>query len=158
MTHCSVYSLQNERGLKGVSTDDWVLDRLAEIADELKEMGLNRYEISNYARPGFECAHNLAVWRGEDYFGLGEGAFGRMGLKRTKNGKVYETVSARADALERKIFRLRTCEGLDASEEPDWITPLDECVAEGLLTREGFVYRLTPRGMEVCDAILEKIF
>lgn len=154
MTHCSVYSLQNERGLKGVPKDEWVLDRLIEVADELKAMGLGRYEISNYAREGYECKHNLAVWRGEDYLGLGEGAFGRIGLDRTKNGKIYETVSERADQLERKLFRLRTREGLDASGEEAWTRMLDSFVTEGLLTREGAIYRLTDRGTEVCDTIL----
>ncbi len=45
----------------------------------LAEAGLARYEISNYARPGFECLHNLAVWRVEDYVGLGEGRTGASG-------------------------------------------------------------------------------
>ena len=84
VTHCSVYSLQNERGLKDVPDDDIVLDRIRTVAVFLKTLGLERYEISNYAAPGFECRHNLAVWRGEDYIGLGEGAYGREGLKRTR--------------------------------------------------------------------------
>ena len=70
LRHCSVYSLQNERGLKNVPDDDIVLDRLRHIAICLREMGLERYEISNYAEPGYECRHNFAVWRGEDYLGF----------------------------------------------------------------------------------------
>lgn len=158
LTHASVYSLQNERGLKDVPEDDWVLDRLKEAAEYLESIGLKRYEISNYAREGYECRHNFAVWRGEDYLGLGEGAFGRVGLNRTKNGKVYETVDERFDRLERKIFRLRTREGLDASGEPEWLKSLDCFVEEGLLKRDGWIYRLTSRGMEVCDSILAQIF
>ena len=84
LRHCSVYSLQNERGLKNVPDDDTVLDGIRSAARFLKSIGLERYEISNYAAPGFECRHNLAVWRGEDYIGLGEGAYGREGLKRTR--------------------------------------------------------------------------
>ena len=84
LTHCSAYSLQNERGLKDVPDDDIVLDRIRAVAAFLKTLGLERYEISNYAAPGFECRHNFAVWRGEDYIGLGEGAYGREGLKRTR--------------------------------------------------------------------------
>jgi oxygen-independent coproporphyrinogen-3 oxidase len=40
--------------------------------------GLPAYEISNHARPGCECRYNLAVWRGEDYLGVGPGAHGRL--------------------------------------------------------------------------------
>ena len=161
LAHCSVYSLQNERNLKGVPDDDWTLDRLRETADFLASIGLERYEISNYAVPGRECRHNLAVWRGEDYLGLGEGACGRVGRCRTRNWGApppavpeAEEVTVERDALERRIFRLRTREGLDASDRPDWEPILAAHVANGLLTKDGGICRLTQRGMEVCDSIL----
>ena len=157
LRHCSVYSLQNERGLKGVPDDDAVLDRLRQIARRLEEMGLRRYEISNYAEPGFECRHNLAVWHGEDYVGLGEGACGRIGLTRTvgrQTGIDVSTVTPEEDLKERTIFRLRTCEGLDASRFPEWERILAPHVQEGVLTKSGLTYRLTGRGTEVCDSIL----
>lgn len=157
LTHCSVYSLQNERGLENVPDDDFVLDRLSETAAYLESIGLKRYEISNYARPGYECRHNLATWRGEDYLGIGEGAFGRVGLTRTKSGKIYETLTADKDRIERTIFSLRTRYGLDASDFPAWRKILDAFVEEGLLTHENTVYRLTSRGMEVCDTILTEL-
>ena len=65
--------------------DDTVLDQIRVISRFLKDIGLERYEISNYAIPGRECRHNLATWRGEDYIGLGEGAHGRTGRLRTQN-------------------------------------------------------------------------
>ena len=163
LKHCSVYSLQNERGLENVPDDDWTLDRLRHSAECLREMGLERYEISNYAVPGYECRHNLAVWRGEDYVGLGEGAYGRVGLRRTSNlrTRISESeVTPEEDVKERTIFRLRTREGLDAAllsslpSHSSLIAALDRHVADGLLTREGSVYRLTDRGTEVCDSIL----
>ena len=156
LRHCSVYSLQNERGLKDVPGDDVVLDRIKEAAAFLKGLGLERYEISNYAVPGYECRHNLAVWRGEDYIGLGDGACGRIGLKRTKFG-TEESVSAEFDEKERRLFRLRTREGLDASNHPEWGQTLAEACKNGLLTRTGDVYRLTERGSEVCDSILAEL-
>ena len=172
-THVSVYSLQNERNLENVPDDDWVMDRLREISAFLASIGLKRYEISNYAKPGFECRHNQAVWRGEDYLGLGEGAFGRIGRFRTKNlgdrphnswgqapdgwGQApaeVEEVTAEQDALERRIFRLRTSEGLDAKGHPEWGQTLAAHCRNGLLVKDGDVYRLTARGAEVCDSIL----
>ncbi len=174
LTHCSVYSLQNERGLKDVPDDDVVLDRIHAVADFLKALGLDRYEISNYALPGFECRHNLAVWRGEDYFGLGNGAYGRVGLKRTRgtgngergtgNGRkksfAYKTteVPPAEDLKERTLFRLRTRDGLNASRYPEWAPVLDGFVKEGLLEKKnGPVYLLTERGTEVCDSILAEL-
>ena len=199
LTHCSAYSLQNERGLKDVPDDDIVLDRIRTVAVFLKTLGLERYEISNYARPGFECRHNSAVWRGEDYIGLGDGAYGREGLKRTRgilqnsvngeegNGKsgenlliAYKTteVSPLEDLKERTLFRLRTRDGIDSSQFPEWRPTLDRFVSEGLLTHTPLVgahlrgarghlgemplpseniYYLTERGTEVCDAILEEL-
>jgi len=46
----------------------------------LGEAGLPAYEISNHARPGHECRHNLNIWRGWDYVGVGPGAHGRLAL------------------------------------------------------------------------------
>ena len=172
LKHCSVYSLQNERGLKNVPDDDVVMDRIRHFAKCLESMGLERYEISNHAVPGFECRHNLAVWRGEDYIGLGDGACGRIGLRRTfSTGASFvigtsehptirprvDVVSPSQDQIERRIFRLRTREGLDASGCPEWEQILHKYVQEGLLTREGMIYRLTERGMEVCDSILAEL-
>lgn len=154
LRHCSVYSLQNERGLADVPSDDWTLDRIRETARTLADVGLERYEISNYAEPGFECRHNLAVWNGEDYVGLGDGAHGRVGLLRTPSG---ERVTSEADHRERAIFRLRTRAGLETADDPGWRPALDRFVAEGLLVRDGTVYRLTPRGTEVCDTILMEL-
>ena len=166
LKHCSVYSLQNERGLKNVPDDDTVLDQLRRISGFLREIGLERYEISNYAVPGFECRHNLAVWRGEDYVGLGEGACGRIGLKRTvgrKGGIEESEVTPEFDLKERTFFRLRTREGLDAAalkslpSYPSLLAALDRNACAGLLTKDRLVYRLTDRGMEVCDAILSEL-
>ena len=171
LKHCSVYSLMVEEKTRlwkavrekrvEVPDDETVMDRLRVMAAFLGELSLERYEISNYAVGGSECRHNLAVWRGEDYAGLGEGACGRVGLLRTENygfpGERVEEVSVEQDAKERSMFSLRTREGLNAGKFPQWRTALDRFAAEGLLSREEDVYRLTERGMEVCDTILAEI-
>ncbi len=144
--HVSVYSLILEpesilgRQSRAIPGDDETLDRIREIAEALDRMGLRRYEISSYAKEGFECRHNLAVWRGEDYLGLGDGA--ESGLDR--------------DPRE-KMLSLRTRYGLDTSAFPQWRETLDFHVREGLLTKTGLVYRLTSRGTEVCDSILAEL-
>ena len=84
-----------------------------------------------------------------------------MGLLRAENygfpGERVEEVSVEQDAKERSMFSLRTREGLNAGKFPQWRSALDRFVAEGLLSREEDVYRLTERGMEVCDTILAEI-
>lgn len=169
LSHCSVYSLiledasilahQVKRGKTApLPDDDTVLNRISIVAAFLHELGLERYEISNYAAPGRECQHNFATWRGEDYLGLGDSAHGRIGCLRTQDlgtpTAAHETITPESDMKERTIFRLRTCEGLDTAAHPEWVEPLNAAVAEGLLTRHGTIYRLTPRGTEVCDSIL----
>jgi len=167
-------------------SDEEVMDELSFISHFLSEIGLKRYEISNYSAPGYECRHNMATWNGEDYYGIGIGAHGRIGLKRTRNWwgqtpktgtdtPIYsssltsipftqwgqspevETVSEEFDFKERKIFSLRTARGLDAGDCPHWIEKLDRFVEEGLLEKENLVYRLTERGFEVCDSILAEL-
>ena len=141
--HLSLYSLILEpksilaRQNRELPGDDEVLDRIRELAEELAAKGLRRYEISSYAVPGYECRHNLAVWRGEDYLGIGDGAESGLGRDRRE-----------------KMLSLRTFLGLDADEFPQWRPTLDFYASQGLLTRDGSVYRLTPRGTEVCDSIL----
>ena len=58
----------------------------------LAAAGLPAYEISNHARPGAECRHNLAYWRYEDYLGIGPGAHGRI----TRDGVKFATQQRRA--------------------------------------------------------------
>lgn len=194
LRHCSVYSLiLEEKSIlshilakgNGVSpriaprialpSDEDVLDQIKGISRFLAGIGLNRYEISNYAAAGFECRHNLATWQGEDYVGLGTGAHGRIGLLRTRNwwgetppSDVYfwgeapetESVSAEKDEIERRIFSLRTRYGLKTAGHPEWTSILDRLAAEGLLTRTADAepaYRLTERGTEVCDSILAEL-
>ena len=174
LDHCSVYTLIREpktrldlavrRGKVALPSDDTALAQIDAARAALAEAGLARYEISNYARPGFECRHNLAVWRGEDYVGLGEGAHGRIGLVRTASG-VKTTVTPEEDAVERALFSLRTREGLSleriercwpilAPRLPAWRETLEFFKRRGLLQD---AYRLTPRGAEVCDSILAEL-
>lgn len=82
--HISAYGLTIEkgtpfyqsykRGLLRLPADDQVVEMMESVARHLTEAGFRQYEISNYARPGFEAQHNLAYWHGVDYLGLGAGA------------------------------------------------------------------------------------
>ncbi|MDR1208341.1 MAG: radical SAM family heme chaperone HemW [Holosporales bacterium] len=54
------------------------------------EAGLSAYEISNHARPGFECRHNISYWEYSDYIGIGPGAHGRLTINNQKHSIVHE--------------------------------------------------------------------
>ena len=96
--HMSLYQLTIEQGtafgdrynrglLKGLPSDD-ISSELYDITSNLcEERGLSAYEVSNYARKGFESVHNLVYWRYGDYIGIGPGAHGRL----TVDGKKYAT-------------------------------------------------------------------
>jgi putative oxygen-independent coproporphyrinogen III oxidase len=86
--HLSLYQLTIEpdtafgnRAARGevLATDEETGAALFEVTQaRLAAAGLPAYEISNHARPGAECRHNLAYWRYEDYLGIGPGAHGRV--------------------------------------------------------------------------------
>ncbi len=94
--HVSLYGLSyepgtpltraKEQGLFKTCPPDLWADQYARILEVLSEAGLQRYEVSNYARPGHRSVHNEAVWRGGVYAGLGPGAHGFLPSgHRTRN-------------------------------------------------------------------------
>ncbi len=102
---------------------------MREVTGELcSRAGLQRYEISNYARPGFECRHNLTYWRNEPYLGLGAGAWSYLDGERAMNLRDPDDYCA---ALER---------GGDARDYSERLDPDDallEAVMMGLRMTEG---------------------
>lgn len=194
--HVSVYALGVEAGTElrrrvdcGMVTLPDAEAQLAALAVAermLGDAGLARYEISNFAKPGWECRHNLACWRGEDYVGLGPSASSRSGLRRWTNradlpdylarvragaspARDAETCDAATDAVERLVFAFRLAEGvqLDAfvTRHPaaaprlsEWQRTLEGLRSHGVVacTAAG-AWRLTARGREVADAVSEAL-
>ena len=115
----------------------------------------------------------MSVWRGEDYIGLGEGAHGREGLRRTAGnaagGYDATVLTPEADALERARFALRMAEGIDlavtdrrwpllAARRGAWRDELQALVPHGIVRANGQDrFALTNRGFEVCDAVISAI-
>jgi oxygen-independent coproporphyrinogen-3 oxidase len=184
--HVSVYALTREEGTRldrdhqaGVIAllDDDEQLRMLDLAEEvLGAAGLPRYEISNYARPGFECRHNLSCWRGGNYLGLGCAASSRVGNRRWTNAADFEsylTAGAREeevltpliDGVERLIFGLRMAEGIDleaillacglagSPQEAAWKKTLARLEGEGLVVSGGGRWCLTTRGRELADHV-----
>ncbi|MDR0591783.1 MAG: radical SAM family heme chaperone HemW, partial [Bifidobacteriaceae bacterium] len=107
-----------------------------ELADALfEDAGLAWYEISNWARPGFESRHNLGYWTGGEWWGIGPGAHSSLGARRWWNLKLprrwgqavergempwqgWEELDPAALGLERLMLRLRTARGLSWADLP----------------------------------------
>ena len=180
--HMSCYSLIHEpktrldlavrKGTVTLPDDDAALAQVSTAREAFAAAGLARYEVSNYARPGFACRHNCAVWRGEDYVGLGEGAHGRVGFTRTigtATGYSTESVTPEEDAFERAVLGLRTALGIDladianrypllADRLPAWRRSLESLVAPGILRKQSpNRFAPTDRGFEVCDAVMAEL-
>lgn len=133
-----------------------------------REAGYERYEISNFAKQGKECAHNLCYWRGEEYAGYGPGAVQRIGTARRTNLKhptgyceameasvprtcEQETLDGAALRTERIMLGLRLREGLDAAEiDPDALARAER---KGWVTSNGRV-RLTDNGAHYCNQVI----
>jgi len=98
--HLSLYQLTIEEGTpffglhaagKLKTPDEELARRLYDVTQEVCDInGLNAYEISNHARPGAECRHNLVYWRGQEYAGVGPGAHGRLDIDGTRHAIATE--------------------------------------------------------------------
>ena len=147
-----------------------------------EEAGLHHYEVSNFARDGFRCRHNLGYWEGRDYLGVGPAATSTIGGERWTNpeGEGWleqgregrrcperEPLDRATRALELMMLRLRTVDGLplDAYESLAGRSFLGDhgafahrLCAEGLARMENGVFRLTDEGMLVSNSILGELF
>ena len=140
-----------------------------EIAVErLAALGIPRYEISNFARPGFESRHNLKYWKLEPYVGFGADAHSFDGRVRKQNPEsVEEYLNPRqAEGLphlahldeERFFVGLRLTAGIRPTLE-EWRRfeqPIRRFLDAGLLETEGGVLRLTGRGVLLSNEVFQE--
>jgi putative oxygen-independent coproporphyrinogen III oxidase len=106
-THISHYQLTLEpntvfaaRPPIGIPDDDAAWDMQEHCQAQLADAGYAQYEISAYARPGRQCAHNLNYWRFGDYLGIGAGAHGKISLPRSDDAE--RTADASRDRVLRR--------------------------------------------------------
>jgi len=148
-------------GASDVPGDDAIADFYERAVDRLPRMGLDRYEISNFSRPGFESRHNLKYWRREPYLGFGADAHSFSGVWRWSNAESaadYVDGAAApnrtmADAIgERFFLGLRLAEGIEGDWSP-FEEPIEKFLREGLLESDGRRLRLTSRGVMVSNEV-----
>ena len=188
--HISSYSLILEEGtpffaseeirrqLPDENTDREMYEKTKEI---LHEKGYERYEISNYAKPGFACRHNLGYWDEVPYLGLGLGASSYYNNARFSNEtdirtymnrpfvpftkrNDYEYCDEKSRMEDYMIFGLRKMAGVSLSRfEKEFGTAAEEIyggvigryVGMGFLVLEGDRLRLTDAGIDVSNRIFE---
>lgn len=150
-----------------------------EITEQmLGEQGYHRYEISNYAKEGYECLHNMVYWTRKQYVGFGIGAASFTGKERLRNtsklqdylngddSKEERVVLSRSDCMEEFMFLgLRLIKGVSGQEfqtqfgiplEEVYGTVLQKMKKQGLLEREGDRIFLTHRGLDVSNYVMSE--
>jgi len=168
---------------KLITPDEDTARELFDLTQEIcSAAGLPAYEVSNHARPGSECRHNLVYWRGQEYAGIGPGAHGRLDIdgrrhatmaekrpeawltrvEATGHGLVTDDIllpEERADEF--LLMGLRLAEGIDPARYTALSgRTLDPARIE-TLTSHGFVardpagsLRVTPAGFPILDAVV----
>jgi oxygen-independent coproporphyrinogen-3 oxidase len=159
-------------GAPDVPGDGPIVEMYETAVEELARQGIDRYEISNFARPGFESVHNLKYWRLEPYAGFGADAHSFDGLLRFQNvqspadyvdrwerGESPRLESVPANPAEEKFFvGLRLSAGVrpNAEEWKKFGEPIDRFVTDGLMVSDGETIRLTERGILVSNEVFEE--
>jgi oxygen-independent coproporphyrinogen III oxidase len=192
--HVSVYLLEVDEGSRlgkellaggqrysagAVPSDDDMADSYETACELLEAAGYHHYEISNWAKPGFESKHNLKYWRREAYLGFGAGAHSFSGTKRWANAhdaaayvgaimgerlpaEQLEPVT-RASALEEELFLgLRQLDGIDLGRiEREYGVALEtrfsSLESAGLVERQGDLVRLAPARLSISNEVFVEL-
>ncbi len=192
--HASIYLLEVDEGsrlgkelLQGggrynagaVPSEDEMAEFYETAVETLLAAGYRHYEISNWAKPGFESKHNLKYWRREAYLGFGAGAHSFSGAQRWANvhdaaayvndvqsGRLpveqHEKMTAER-ALEEELFLgLRQLDGIDVARiEREYGVTLarrfEPLASAGLVKRDGNVVRLAPERLSVSNEVFVEL-
>ncbi|MBQ9193846.1 MAG: radical SAM family heme chaperone HemW [Bacteroidales bacterium] len=136
------------------------------LCQKLSAAGYRHYEISNFAKPGFEAVHNGGYWARRPYVGIGPGAHSFNGSSRTWNSKdlrgwtsASETLSAEDALVETLMLALRTDKGIDAGFLHGNCSKEDigNLVRNGALVRVGDRYRIPEDHFFVSDEIIREL-
>ena len=177
--HVSAYALTIEqstplgrkvqRGVVPPPDADLQADMFELACEVLGAAGYHHYEVSNWAKPGFECRHNLGYWERRPYLGLGAGAHSYRDGRRwwnvrppeeylslVESGRLPvggdERLTPQDERLEEVFLRLRILEGVPSSwVEPERSAPF---MASGLLLEDHGALVPTERGMLVLNELV----
>jgi oxygen-independent coproporphyrinogen-3 oxidase len=177
--HISAYCLTYEedteffaRQLRGEYREDIETDAqfFETTMRMLESAGYQQYEISNYARAGYESVHNRGYWSGANYLGVGPSAFSTVGQQRWQNIADYRIYSDRvlsgvspvgsveplSSAMKRGeqiALSLRTRDGVPGDWLAPWAAERQEFIELGLLVAADDRFVLTPKGKLLADSV-----
>ena len=183
ITHVSLYGLKIDEGCyfynhypKNVPDDDTQADMYLEVIKTLNEF--QHYEISNFAKQGYESKHNLNYWREGEYYGFGVSAHGFIDGVRYSNYRTLEQYMdnpvshefgkflTEQEKLEESIFLgFRIAEGVDEQEinqkfginfSEKYKNTLEKYLATGHIIKTGKGYRLSDDGFLISNLILSE--
>ena len=181
-THISAYLLKIEPDSafgkhppEGLPTGDEAADFYLYAVEQLEHHGYRQYEISNFAKPGYEGRHNLIYWDCGDYLGLGPAAHSCMGGKRFcyapdtaafLQDAAAPIMDGSCGAEDYLILQLRLRKGLDLEAyktlygkqfSTAQLAFVQNCVRAGYATFDGRILALTPAGLIVQNSILAQL-
>lgn len=164
VTHISAYLLKIEPGTPfdrlqaklALPEEDTVCQMYLQTVERLGQLGFAQYEISNFARPGYESRHNLKYWLLEPYLGLGPSAHSLWNGRRFYFDRdwIWQDEGPGGDREEQILLGLRLNQGIPE----DWLTrDPAPYIAGGFMRRANGRISLTPRGMLVSNTILAEL-
>ncbi|TKD70186.1 radical SAM family heme chaperone HemW [Pseudalkalibacillus hwajinpoensis] len=192
ITHVSSYSLQVEKktvfynqwrkGELPLPTEEAEADMYALLISRLEEAGLSQYEISNFAKEGFESKHNITYWKNDEYYGIGAGAHSYIdGVRRAnagplkqymnridENGFPYidDNVLTKAERMEEEMFMgLRMREGVSKQRFEDKFgqpmfsvfgKQIENLTSKNLLQDTGTHISLTEKGFFLGNEVFQE--
>jgi len=167
--------------VRGVDEQD-VVDMYRAATTLLPEAGWKQYEISNFARPGFESRHNLKYWESSEWIGAGPSAHSHAGGRRWSRpaamdrwmdqvragepGSDHTLPDAAARVREALVLELRLARGVHLpafarrwsfDAEAELAGPFEELITEGLLRRRGDRIALSPRGILFSNEVFGRL-
>jgi len=176
ITHVSAYLLQleehtpfaeNPEILSNLPDDDTAADRYLQAVHALETAGFHQYEVSSFARPGFQSRHNYKYWSCEDYLGIGAGAHSCIHHRRfyiEKNIAEFcdfpiqkeIIISENAcDDEEKLMLALRTSQGVpETALSTNARKKLNLFIQNHYIRRHGNRISLTPEGFAVSNAVI----
>jgi len=176
--HISIYNLMYEEGTPLTKRNPLRLDE--EVEREMYDLtrkrltgaGFEHYEISNFAKPGFECRHNLLYWSGGEYIGCGPSAHSHWQGTRWANvadlddycangprREFEEMLDEEAKARETLVMGLRLIKGVEVSSNhwKKWGQRFQPLEKQGLLVIDGHHVRLSDGALFVSDAVFAEL-